>query len=402
VSFHGQITGRQGRPPALSGEYPLPGGEWRRLSATGSIATGKHGSASKWVAQTRTVELECPTVKTFKKIVLAVVCVLLLIVVVGLPAVFGIRPFIGPKHRALTSRTFDRTPARLERGRYLVTTAQTPCILCHSPIDMSGGSMRVKDGMALAGRNWEPDGVPFVTAPNLTSDPETGIGTWTDDMLARAIREGIGHDGRTLFPIMPYEFFRKMSDEDLASVIVYLRSLPPIRNPLPKSNVPFPLSRLINSVPEPVEGEVKPDLSTPDKRGQYITTLALCIDCHSPMDDKGNRVPGMAFAGGNVMIYTGVPKVATANLTPSPNGIPYYTEELFIETIRTGKVRSRPLSPMMPTAAFRNFTDQDLKDVFAFLKTLKPVDHFVDNTLPPTPCAKCGLTHGGGERNKKT
>ena len=56
---------------------------------------------------------------------------------------------------------------------------------------------------------------------------------------------------------------------------------------------------------------------------------------------------------------------------------------------------------MMPTRYYRNMTDQDLQDIFAYLKTLTPVDHFTDNTLAATPCAKCGLSHGGGERNKK-
>lgn len=339
--------------------------------------------------------------KKLTKILLVAVCVVFVLAGVGLPAVFGLRPFIGPKTRPLTNRTFERTPARLERGRYLVTSAQTPCMLCHSPLDTSGGGLKVKDGMMLAGRNWEPDGAPFVTAPNLTPDPETGAGTWTDDMFARAIREGIGHDGRTLFPIMPYEKFRNMSDEDLASIVVYLRSLPPIRNPLPRSAVPFPLNRLINGVPQPVEGPVTADLSTPEKRGQYITTLAVCSDCHSTNDANGNYVKGMEFAGGTPLSYGDHKTVYSANLTPSANGIPYYTEDLFIEAIRTGKVRSRPLDDYMPTRYFRNFTDQDLKDVFAYLKTLKPVDHYVDNSLPPTKCAKCGLTHGGGERNKK-
>jgi hypothetical protein len=339
--------------------------------------------------------------KKLKKILLVLVCVVAVVAGVGLPAVVGIRPLIGPKARPLTARTFERTPARLERGRYLVTSAQAPCTLCHSPLETSGGELKVKEDMMLAGRNWEPDGVPFVTAPNLTPDPETGAGGWTDDQLARAIREGIGHDGRTLFPIMPYQRFRNMSDEDLASIIVFLRSIPPIRNPLPKSTVPFPLNRLINAAPEPVLAPVTADLSTPEKRGHYITELATCGDCHTPMDDRGNVVPGMEFGGGTNIIYSGVKVAASANLTPSVNGIPYYTEDLFIETIRTGRVRSRELSQLMPTRYFKNFTDQDLKDVFAYLKSLKPVDHFVDNSQPPTTCARCGLTHGGGERNKK-
>jgi len=276
-----------------------------------------------------------------------------------------------------------------------------PCLMCHSEMDTSGGGLTVKAGFMLAGRNWAPDGAPFVTAPNLTPDPETGIGNWTDDQLARAIREGIGHDGRTLFPIMPYEKFRNMSDEDLASIIVYLRSLPPIRNPLPKSNVPFPLNRLVNGAPEPIEHPVAPDLSTPEKRGQYIATMAVCAECHSTNDGQGNMVKGMDFAGGTPLTFAGRKTVYSANLTPAVNGIPYYTEELFIETLRTGKVRSRHLDDMMPTRYFKNFTDQDLKDLYAYLKTLKPVDHYVDNSLPPTKCAKCGLMHGGGERNKK-
>ena len=73
-------------------------------------------------------------------------------------------------------------------------------------------------------------------APNLTPDPETGAGSWTDDQLARAMREGVGHDGRALFPIMPYQHYRNMSDEDLASVVVYLRSLPPVHNQLPSED----------------------------------------------------------------------------------------------------------------------------------------------------------------------
>ena len=339
--------------------------------------------------------------KRWGKRLAIIAAALLVVAAAGLPAMVGIRPFIGPKVRPLTDRHFEATPARLERGRYLVTSAETPCILCHSPLDPTGGELKVKDGMTLAGRNWKTDGAPFVTAPNLTPDPDTGIATWTDDQLARAIREGIGHDGRTLFPIMPYENYRYMSDEDLASIIVYLRSVKPVRNPLPKSEVPFPLNRLINSVPQPVDAPVTTDLSTPEKRGKYIATLAVCSDCHTPMDDKGQKIPGMELAVGQTMEYAGWKSAASANLTPSANGIPYYTEDLFIEAIRTGNVRSRHLNEMMPTRYFRNMTDQDLKDVFAYLKTLKPVDHYVDNSLPHTQCAKCGLKHGGGERNKK-
>jgi mono/diheme cytochrome c family protein len=327
--------------------------------------------------------------------------VLAVLVAVGVPAVVGIRPFIGPKARPLTNRRFDPSPARLDRGKYLVRSAEAPCVLCHSPFDTTGGGMAAIPGREVTGRNWAPDGIPFVTAQNLTPDPETGIGNRSDDDLARAIREGIGHDGRALFPIMPYASFRAMTDEDLASVIVYLRSLAPVRNPLPASAVPFPLNRLINGLPAPVDTPVTADLSTPEKRGAHIVEIATCTDCHTSRDDQGNQPAGFAFAGGTAMPYTGRKTVYTANLTPAVNGIPYYTEDLFIEVMRTGKVKGRQLDAMMPTFYYRNMTDQDLKDVFAYLKTLAPVDHYVDNTSPPTPCPKCGLTHPGGEKNRK-
>ena len=328
---------------------------------------------------------------------------LMAVVVVGVPAMVGIRPFIGPKARPLTDRKFEPTAERLARGKYLLTSGQPPCIMCHSPLESTpDGNIIIAPGQEFAGRSFDVEGVPFAIAPNLTPDPETGIGTWTDDQIARAIREGISHDGRTLFPIMPYENFHDMSDEDLASVVVYLRSLPPVKHQLAKTAVPFPLNRLINNLPQPLTASVSPDLSTQLKRGAYIAKMSVCSDCHSTRDAQGNHPPGMEFAGGTAMPVAGRKTVYTANLTPAVNGIPYYTEDLFIETLRTGKVRSRTLDAMMPWRLYRNMTDQDLKDLFAYLKSLKPVDHYVDNALPPTFCPRCGLSHGGGERNKKS
>jgi hypothetical protein len=101
---------------------------------------------------------------------------------------------------------------------------------------------------------------------------------------------------------LPYAGFRRMSDEDLASVIVYLRTLKPITASRPKPQIPFPLNRLINSVPEPLDVPVaQPDLSTPAQRGEYMTTLAGCSDCHTPMNDKGEYLQHLRFAGGGVV-----------------------------------------------------------------------------------------------------
>jgi len=196
---------------------------------------------------------------------------------------------------------------------------------------------------------------------------------------------------------MPYANYRAMSDEDLAAVITYLRSLPPVRQAQPKSEIPFPVSRLINNAPERLDAPVPPpDLGTPEKRGAYLTTLASCGDCHTPMDERGQYLKGLEFAGGNVLMHGDAREPrAAANITPSPNGIPYYNEELFLETIRTGRVRERKITDLMPWGHYRNMTDEDLKAIFAYLKTLPPVDHYVDNAMAPTRCAVCTLEHGG-------
>lgn len=339
--------------------------------------------------------------KGWKKAAAYGLLILVAVIVVGISATIGWRPFVGPHARALTDRTFEPTAVRLERGAYLVNNV-TGCTYCHSEFDASQPVLRTKPGSEGGGHAWAAEGMPWLVAPNLTPDKDTGSGNWSEDAIARAVREGIGHDGRALFPLMPYGNYKNMSDEDLASVIVYLRTLKPIRRELPQSSLPFPLSRLINGAPQPLEGSVaSPDLSDPVTRGKYLVTMASCGDCHSPSDATGQPVAGMAFGGGNTLSFEGRRSAASANLTPSPNGIPYYTEALFLETIRTGRVRERPISDLMPWSFYRHMTDEDLKAIFAYLKTLPTVDHFVDNTLPPTTCARCNLEHGGGERNKK-
>lgn len=254
--------------------------------------------------------------------------------------------------------------------------------------------------MTGGGKVMAPEGLPWLVAANLTPDAATGIGAWSDDMLARAVREGVGHDGRALFPMMPYPLYREMSDEDLASIIVYLRSLPPVRNPLPPTVVPFPPGPLINAIPEPLDAPVpSPDLRDAVRRGEYLVTIGVCADCHTPKNDRGEQIAGLEFGGGFVL-QDSAGQTASSNLTPDPSGIPYYTEELFVDTMRTGRVVARQLNDIMPWWAYRNMTDDDLRAIFAYLRTLPPVRHRVDNTREPTQCVLCGLAHGAGEDNE--
>ena len=128
------------------------------------------------------------------------------------------------------------------------------CFQCHSQPDYAEGLGQPHPARKAPAKsslhqsyNGEPEPEGLV-CPNITPDKETGAGTWTDSQFEQAIRHGIGHDGRKLLDFMPYPFFRSMSDEDLASIIVYLRSIPAIRNPLPKTHLSFEIK--INMHPE--------------------------------------------------------------------------------------------------------------------------------------------------------
>jgi len=332
------------------------------------------------------------------KVVLAIVTVLVVVLIAAISATIGWRPIIGPKARALTSRKFESTPQRLERGRYLFNSLAL-CVDCHSPHDFKQPDHPIVAGMEGAGEPMPVDDLPGrVSAPNITSDPQTGAGSWTDDQIARAIREGIGHDGRTLFPMMPYTHYRSMSDEDLASVVVYVRSLPPVRNEVPKTEIIFPVKYLIHSVPEPVTTPVSsPDASNPVQWGAYLVNLGGCGDCHTP-SDRGQALPGLDFSGGQV--FSGFwGRTVSANITPDASGISYYDEALFLQAMRTGYVKARKLDSLMPVAQFKGLSDYDLKAMFAYLHTLKPVKHRVDNTESPTYCKLCRQRHGAGDQN---
>lgn len=335
--------------------------------------------------------------KLWKKIALGVVVVVLLVLAAGIQAVVGWRALVfGPKTRALTSRSFEATPARLERGRYLAT-ARHGCVFCHSERDWSAKGAPPREDRLGAGVVWTAEGMPWLTAPNITPDEETGIGGVSDDAVARAIREGIGFDGRALFSLMPYQEFRRIPDEDVAAIVVYLRSLLPVKNPLPKSRLPFPLPIVMRAVPEPIEGPVPaPDLRTPERRGEYVLRTSACHHCHTPMTSDGRFLTQLDMAGGNPFPSPqGI--IAATNLTLDPTGLANYDEATFVTVMKTGKFGT--LHAMMPWAMYKGLEEDDVKAIWAYLRTLKPVSHVVANGPNPTKCRICGHEHGGGDKN---
>jgi mono/diheme cytochrome c family protein len=299
--------------------------------------------------------------------------------------------------RPLTDRRIGRTPQRVERGRYLVEHV-AHCFACHSETDWSrGGAGQPKQGLKGAGKTWEDyEGAPFLVSPNITPDPETGAGTWTDDMLARAIREGIGHDGRALF-FMPWEYFRTFSDSDVDAVVAYIRTVPPVVKKQPVMQLPEPV-RATMLPPEPVTVPVPaPDFEDTLARGRYLAQIGQCGSCHSAYNDAG-PIAGLTFGGG-LHLKGSWGNVVTPNLTQDPSGISHYDEQVFLTTIREGKLVAKELNTVMPWSYFRGMSDRDLRAIFAYLKTVRRVKHRVDNTTAPTLCRICNVKHGLGELN---
>ena len=294
--------------------------------------------------------------------------------------------------RPLTNIKYERTAQRQEQGKYLVT-GLLECFMCHSERNWDApGAPPLVEKYGSGKLLWE-DSLHHIFAPNITPDKETGAGKWTDDMFARAIREGVGHDGRALAPDMPYNTFKNLSDEDLASIIVYLRSIPPVHHVVPKTIIPTGdrswIEKSLRPITKPILAGNFPNMKN---RGHYLVSLADCGGCHT---SHANYNPGI-YAGGNLIDH-GHGKAFSANITSDPSGMAYGPEG-FIFVMRTGK--GGMLSNNMPWVALKNINDSDLRAIYAYLKAMPPSQHYITNQKPFTHCVICGQDHGLGDRNK--
>lgn len=280
----------------------------------------------------------------------------------------------------------EATPERVARGRYLFQNL-ADCDGCHSPRDWERFPGPVVEATRGSGFEFPAElGLPgTVVSSNLTSDPETGLGRWTDGEILRALREGVSRDGRALFSFMPYQHFAKMSDEDAYAVVAYLRSLPPVRRRLPKTELVFPVKYLINDVPRPLAGPVgAPPSEDRLKYGEYLVNLAECKTCHSKLD-KGEPVPGGEFGGGEEF-RMGARLVRSANITPDEEtGIGSWSEERFVAKFMGYAEMTAGNAPkmtqvnftIMPWMGLSKLSEEDLRAIYAYLRTVKPVRNAV-------------------------
>jgi hypothetical protein len=320
----------------------------------------------------------------WKKILLILLGAVVVVPAAGLGYLYLRRPAQVPA----SNIKVPMTPERIARGKYLFENL-ADCDGCHSQRDFS----RVDGPVVASGRgrgnllSAVMTGLPgTVSAPNITPDPETGIGSWTDGEKIRAIREGVDNTGRALFPMMPYSNYRKMSDEDVESLVAYMNALAPVMNPLPPTQLAFPVNLMIKGVPQPAGSVAPPDRADRTKYGEYLVTIGGCADCHT-RQEKGQPVAGKEFAGGEVFAST-MGTVVSANITPdTETGIGKWSEDYFLKKFYDYKDYAANGAPhlsgpeaftLMPWLSFSHLPSDDLRVIYAYLRAVKPVHNSVE------------------------
>lgn len=278
----------------------------------------------------------------------------------------------------------SKDSAVIARGEYLAY-GLAHCAGCH--VSSIEDYTKIAAGQRVplvGGFDFQLGPLGIVRPPNITSDPETGIGKWSDQEIARSLRYGVGHDGRALFDFMP---FHNLSDEDLTAIISFLRAQPPVKKQVEVRDLSF-LGKAINAFmirPVGPEGEVaksvKPD--TTAEYGKYLVHyVANCRGCHTNRDLTTGAYTGPDFAGGFEMESTIVPGTVcvTPNLTPDPETghITKWSEEQFIARFRAGQAIK---ASEMPWDMFKTATDNDLKAIYRYLKSLKPIKNKIEKIV---------------------
>ncbi len=322
-------------------------------------------------------------------------------VAAGIPLVFTLyMTAMYPDYReADPGLDVDRTPPAITRGEYLYH-AVADCSGCHTRRDFRrfGGPQVADVGAGFGDHEHGGLRLPFAGLPgeiypsNITMDRETGLGKWTDDEMIRAIRDGVSRDESTLFPLMPYGAYARMSDTDVQAIVAYMRHLPSIPRAVPNSSVRFPVNMFVRMAPRPVT-EVVPDINRQDrvKYGEYLATLAGCIGCHT-MGDGPDMRTDMLLAGGHAYSLEGWDyEVVSANLTPHATGMTM-TEQQFVDRFKSYlemangdaeiPLLTRDNATPMPWFAFSTLSDGDLRMIYAYLRSVPAIANTVTKRRP--------------------
>jgi mono/diheme cytochrome c family protein len=267
------------------------------------------------------------------------------------------------------------------RGAYLAKAGG--CLVCHVAMGPAGPDM---DHPGAGGLEL-PDPAGTWRSPNITADKTTGIGSWTDDQIARAIREGVRPDGTQLYSIMPYANFNRLTNDDTKALVAFLRTLPAVDHAVaPNKDLKFPKI----AMPAPANA---PDVaSDPLKHGEYMATLMVCDHCHWQPDAKMQPQSDKMFAGGLEMTLPmfGPGTLYASNITSDKEtGIGAWTEDQIVTALKTmmrpnGKLINPPM--LLLQNSWNQLDDADLRAVAAYIHQLPAVKNKVpDSTFKLEP-----------------
>jgi len=305
----------------------------------------------------------------------------------GLGAALVIACLANAAHAAVAAGAPARIPdaALVERGRYLAVAGD--CVSCHT----RPNGMPFSGGRALN----TPFGVIY--SANITPDAGTGIGTWSETQFGRALREGIGADGKRLYPAFPYTSYTKVTDSDVSALYAYIRSLRPVRYTPPQNVMPFPFgirvllgawNMLFFDAGRYVQDTTR---SAEWNRGAYlIQGLGHCGSCHTPRNRLGGERTASALTGGvylddiadevveekvTPMDERTVRSWSSPNLTPARNGLGAWSFEQIVAYLKTGhNEHAGAFGPMIEVIAnsTSRLSDPDLQAIAFYLKSLPP------------------------------
>lgn len=252
----------------------------------------------------------------------------------------------------------------VERGEYLVR-GPAGCGNCHTPLGPDG----FVEAQELGGRLVE-DIEPFTAyAPNIT--PAGRVAEWSDDELARAIREGIRPDGSVIGPPMPFAMYKGLGDDDLEAIVAFLRTLPAVDNEVPASTYRIPLPPAYGP---PVTSVTAPPRGVTVEYGEYLAgPVAHCMECHTPMGPQGPMLD-TALGQGGFEFHGPWGISVSSNITPSQDGIAGWSDDELKTMIAEGvRPDGAPMLPPMPYPFLARTTDEDLDAIVLYLRSLPPL-----------------------------
>ncbi len=303
-------------------------------------------------------------------------------------------------------RSYD---ASIEKGRYIATISN--CASCHT----AGDDKAYAGGLEFQ----TPFGALYST--NITMDRETGIGGWSFEDFYQSMKQGIRPDGSHLYPAFPYTAFAKMSDEDIASLFLFMQTIEPVYSPARSNHLEFPY-KLRELLPfwkalfhDTATYEADAAKSALWNRGAYLVEgPAHCGACHTPRNILGAERKDLALTGGVYLdrVRTGQFREWSAvNLTPAPTGLAVWSKDEISAYLKTGQTRHAvvhgPMNEVIMNST-RFMTDADVLAIATYLKDIPPNEESdvgepsseqlaAGEIVYTVHCGSCHLPTGAGD-----